>query len=87
MSPAPAGPCEWCGGQQSWTIVRGEMWTRCKSGCLPLFDASVNCPSNSEGLVWVGDLVNAEVERIGVRGSTPCEGGDAKTSDIDSLPF
>ncbi len=33
---APAGPCEWCGGPQWWTVVRGEMWVCCKLGCLPL---------------------------------------------------
>ena len=33
---APAGPCEWCGGPQWWTIVHDEMWVCCKRGCLPL---------------------------------------------------
>jgi len=33
---APAGPCEWCGGPQWWTVVLGEMWVSCKRGCLPL---------------------------------------------------
>ena len=30
---APAGPCEWCGGPQWWTIIRGELWVKCQSGC------------------------------------------------------
>ncbi len=33
---APAGPCEWCGGPQWWTVVHGEMWVICKRGCLEL---------------------------------------------------
>jgi len=34
---APAGPCEWCGGPQSWTIIAGEMYVRCQGGCSSLF--------------------------------------------------
>ena len=34
---APAGPCEWCGGPQNWTIHAGEMYVRCQEGCLALF--------------------------------------------------
>ncbi len=34
--PAPAGPCEWCGGPQWWTFIRGEMYVACKRGCAPL---------------------------------------------------
>ena len=34
---APAGKCEWCGGQQSWTIHAGEMFVRCQEGCQSLF--------------------------------------------------
>ena len=33
---APAGPCEWCGGPQFWTVVRGEVWVSCKGGCSSL---------------------------------------------------
>ena len=33
---APAGPCEWCGGPQWWTVVLGAMYVCCKAGCLPL---------------------------------------------------
>jgi len=33
---APAGPCEWCGGPQLWTTVRGIIYVRCAGGCLPL---------------------------------------------------
>ncbi len=33
---APAGPCEWCGGPQWWTVVRGEVWVSCKGGCSSL---------------------------------------------------
>ena len=46
---APAGPCEWCGGPQLWTVVRGEMWVSCKRGCLPLpFEGEVlDCSAGS----------------------------------------
>jgi len=33
---APAGPCEWCGGPQLWTVIRGELCVSCRRGCLPL---------------------------------------------------
>ena len=33
---APGGPCEWCGGPQLWTVIRGEMYVACRNGCLPL---------------------------------------------------
>jgi len=35
---APAGPCEWCGGPQWWTIVRGEMFVKCQGGCVSLWE-------------------------------------------------
>ena len=42
---APAGPCEWCGGPQQWTIHDGEMWVRCVGGCLELVgDEEVDHP-------------------------------------------
>ncbi len=34
---APAGPCEWCGGPQWWTIVSGVMYVKCQLGCVSLF--------------------------------------------------
>ncbi len=54
---APAGPCEWCGGPQYWTVVRGEMWVTCKGGCLPLplagevLTAAAGSTIDQEGLV------------------------------------
>ena len=34
---APAGPCEWCGGPQNWTVHAGVMYVRCVAGCQSLF--------------------------------------------------
>jgi len=34
---APAGPCEWCGGPQWWTIASGVMYVKCQAGCQSLF--------------------------------------------------
>ena len=40
---APAGLCEWCGGPQQWTFVRGVMYVRCRLGCemLPFTEFAV----------------------------------------------
>jgi len=46
---APAGPCEWCGGPQNWTIASGVMYVRCKAGCQSLFgEERVTIPPPSE---------------------------------------
>jgi len=45
---APAGPCEWCGGPQWWTIIRGEMYVACQAGCLPLPLDGLTPPSGSD---------------------------------------
>ena len=44
---APAGPCEWCGGPQWWTAVRGELWVLCKGGCLALPELEEELPPDS----------------------------------------
>jgi len=86
---APAGLCEWCGGQQNWTIHAGSMYVRCKAGCQSLFGAErVNLPRPSEdrcSRLDAGSEAGTFPEAEGV----PLEGGAANESeDIDSeLPF
>ncbi len=58
---SPAGPCEWCGGPQSWTIIRGDMYVSCDGGCLPLpFPDLVPPPDSPElfegPVMWVKEL-------------------------------
>ncbi len=76
---APAGPCEWCGGPQWWTVVRGEMWVCCKLGCLPL-------PIEGEvGPTTAGSTI--EGERLAIREGRPYlaqEGGEA---EAEAGPF
>ncbi len=73
-----AGPCEWCGGPQSWTIIRGDMYVSCDGGCQPLpLDGLVPPPDSPEleggPVMWVKEPIEEE-------GVVPCEGGDARTT-------
>ena len=86
---APAGPCEWCGGPQWWTVILGEVAVACKLGCLPLLLEGLDPLPDSEKseqspkLRHIGTLLEGG-------GSRPYEGGDAKTSavqDEDGLPW
>ncbi len=43
-----AGPCEWCGGHQAWTVIRGEVYTSCDAGCAPLPGLGLDPPHDSE---------------------------------------
>jgi len=92
---APAGPCEQCGGPQWWTIVSGEMYTKCKAGCLWLdLEGEVLLPPKCD-LESIGSITQRVMEQLGRRGLVPCEGGDANLSDksligdhpTDDLPF
>ncbi len=70
---APAGPCEWCGGPQWWTVVRGDLWVCCKSGCLPLPLEGEILPSSA------GSLIDRkEVDSPGGREYLPREGSEAR---------
>ncbi len=86
---APAGPCEWCGGPQQWTIIRDEMYVRCVLGCLPLDLEDLVPPLPiSEGDFWTPE--GAGEGTILRMGGVPPEGSAAKTSDSrdnDGLPF
>ena len=76
---APAGPCEWCGGPQNWTIIAGEMYVRCVGGCLGLFEEEGSIPSRSEWpeKAWVFGDGTSEKE-----GVVPLEGPEASTGEI-----
>ena len=75
---SPAGPCEWCGGQQSWTFIRGEMYVSCDEGCIPIPLEGLVPPLDSEVLHAAERLELMEPLEEG--GVEPLEGGDAKTS-------
>ena len=85
---SPAGPCEWCGGPQRWTIIRDEMYVSCLGGCLGLFDEGPGDPlTDSEVARWgAGDwtMEPPKEERV-----VPPEGGAAKMDGTvgDELPF
>ncbi len=86
---APAGPCEWCGGPQEWTIIRDEMYVRCLLGCLPLdLEGLVPLPSAARSsLCTISEVFGPFAREEGKE--TP-EGGDAAVSGQDSedeLPF
>ena len=86
---SPAGPCEWCGGPQNWTIHLGEMYVRCKGGCLPLDLEELVQPSPNSAIAasWYNDgdgNGTLEEERV-----VPPEGGAARVTEEGSkgLPF
>ena len=95
---SPAGPCEWCGGPQWWTVVAGVMYVKCQGGCVSLFsDERVNFPPPSdvadpfyEGGALQDLQSRAADGTLREEGVEPPEGGDAKTSAnrfTDDLPF
>ena len=83
---ALAGPCEWCGGPQNWTIALGVMWVRCVNGCQSLFpEESVTLHPNSEETMQ--NLEGAGEGTILRMGGVPLEGGAAAEESNDDLPF
>jgi len=84
---APAGPCEWCGGPQFWTIASGVMYVKCQGGCTSLFpEERFNFPPpNSEK----SEILEREFHEGGTLGTeegvTPL-GREAEESEHD-LPF
>ncbi len=80
---APAGLCEWCGGQQNWTIHAGEMYVRCIAGCQSMWpEERVTIPPPSEESERSLEGLSREGTSGGVEG-VPCEGDAAKTSDLE----
>ena len=82
------GPCEWCGGPQSWTIIGGEVYTSCDGGCLPLPLPGLVPPPDSLELIPPEETPNGTY--VGEGGSRPYEGADRNTSGsrlTDDLPF
>ncbi len=82
---APAGPCEWCGGPQVWTIIAGEVYVACEGGCLPLPLEGLAPPLDSE-LCAISEF-DPDMELFRGGGVAPCEGADSKESEDDDLPF
>ena len=86
---APAGPCEWCGGPQQWTIHAGNMWVRCVAGCQSLWpEERVTLPPPcEESRVYLEGRY--ELGTLGGGEGVPCEGADARTSEEEDtdLPF
>jgi len=78
---APAGPCEWCGGPQNWTIHAGEMYVRCIGGCLPLFDEEVVIPPPLILETLLERVAISEMELSEGWGVVPFVGGDADEKD------
>ncbi len=86
---APAGPCEWCGGPQQWTVALGKMFVRCEFGCLGIFEERVTITSEQRGVDRAHELALQGIGTPGKDGGVPCEGDAAKMSDseLDELPF
>ncbi len=79
------GPCEWCGGPQWWSIVRGEMWVACQAECRgdPQYDLLPQpTPSIAIGTEFDSEHWNPTTGE-GVEG-TP-EGGAANGSVIQHI--
>jgi len=74
------GPCEWCGGPQLWTMVRGDMYVTCQADCradqLELLDLP---PVYAKGEEFAREhWEQPEIGRVG-----PPEGREAETSLTD----
>ncbi len=81
--PGPAGPCEWCGGPQHWTIISGDVYVSCDGGCLPLdLEGVVPPPGSVCALDEVGGS-KAAMEPSGCQGVGPLERGESNTSDTE----
>ncbi len=88
---SPAGPCEWCGGPQKWTIIGGDMYVSCDGGCSPLPGLGLDPPPDSPELrrperTPKMEHVGTILRRVGI--GTP-EGGAANESVEEDyeLPF
>ena len=76
------GPCEWCGGSQVWTTIRGEVYVSCDGGCSPLPGLGLDPPPDSEEFVRSEET--PKVEHSKEEGVVPLEGGatDEKDSSV-----
>ena len=83
---APAGPCEWCGGPQWWTVVSDVMYVKCQAGCISLFPSErfSFLPPEGELLELDDAYCSSHVELNGGRRVEPYEGGDAGEKDGDN---
>ena len=84
MTSPPAGPCEWCGGSQWWTVARGVMYVKCMSGCLSLFPEELFDFPPPDGVVDGHQLDEWGPELSVEEGVEPPEGADVND---DTLPF
>ena len=85
-----AGPCEWCGGPQVWTIIRGEVYESCNGGCSPLPGLGLDPPPDSKELRSPLEHIRERIaELIPGEGVGPLEGAAAKMSvpKDSKLPF
>ncbi len=86
---APAGPCEWCGGPQYWTIIADEMYTMCQEGCLPLPLEGV-VPPPPDGEFQRFSEIYADVMEQTEEGGVETPEGDAASTGVlpwdDDLP-
>ncbi len=83
------GPCEWCGGPQSWTIIAGVVYTSCDGGCLPLPLEGLVPPPDSPELKKPVTEETPNGTLQGGGGSSTYEGDEART-DVpknSELPF
>ena len=80
------GPCEWCGGTQVWTTIRGEVYVSCDNGCSPLSGLGLEPPSDSDELRRPEETPKrSEMEPSTEGGVVPCEGDDADESERSVL--
>ncbi len=73
-----AGPCEWCGGPQAWTVIRGYVYVSCDLGCLPIPGLGLDPPPDSPELIEPDARVLMGTKGRG--GVVPREGGDTNLS-------
>ena len=78
-----AGPCEWCGGPQKWTVRNDVMYVRCALGCLGLFDELLPLPDGEGKRGYTGGRGLEPTQQW--RGRESPEGGEADVVTRDVL--
>jgi len=78
---APAGPCEWCGGPQWWTIVSGVMYVKCQAGCVSLFpEERFNFDPPDGDLEHISSIIPRVMGTQGGTEGVTLEGSDARVN-------
>ncbi len=80
-----AGPCEWCGGPQHWTIISGDVYVSCDLGCQPLPFGDLVPPPDSEELRQPPEVSDGRGTGSAGGGTGPPAGRESNTSVLKHI--